>query len=163
MRRATTPPKPAGALRWALLLAAPLLLLTTLFLAACGGEATDGPACLCEQGQAGQTLWCEACGHGWVAGARTQDKIAVDAALADLVRAKASERGLAGQEVDRILSDIAAGIVKKAPACRCEACAAGHPEDHAAGPVPEDDAGPEAVPAPGPGDVPADDDASGRP
>lgn len=134
-----------------------LLLALVVLVAGCGGESAHGPACLCEQGAGGETLWCEACGSGWVAGQRTSDKAAVDRALAELVRTRAAERGLAGAEVDRILSDIAAGVVKQAPPCRCEACASGQPAEHDGvhehehdaehGPAPTHEAGPATSPA----------------
>jgi len=43
-----------------------------LFLSACGDTSTPPPAqaavCTCDQGRAGESVWCEACGHGWVDG-----------------------------------------------------------------------------------------------
>ena len=42
----------------------------------------DGTACTCAEGKAGGTLWCDACDAGYIAGEKTTDKAAVDAALA---------------------------------------------------------------------------------
>ena len=98
-------------------------------LAACGSEGPPA-GCLCEAGQAGQTLWCEACGKGWIDGQPTTDKAAVDGALARLVEKRAEAKGLGGSEVDRIIADIAAGTVKKPKStCQCEHCAHGEPHD----------------------------------
>ncbi len=110
-------------------LALSALVLLSAGLAGCGesGGATD---CLCANGRAGETLWCPPCAKGWIDGVATTDKAAVDRALAALVEKAAAERGLSGSEVDRILGDIAAGVVKK-PACSCQACATGEPHEHA--------------------------------
>lgn len=109
-------------------------LVAALGLSACGADDATPAGCLCEAGRAGETLWCEACGTGWIDGKPAPDKAAVDLALSRLVEERAKARGLGGSEVDRIIGDIAAGVVKRGPACRCEACAKGeaHPEgtDH---------------------------------
>ncbi len=58
-------------------------------LAAAGGAkpAADGHAhkdgaCLCPKGKAGETVWCNSCGVGYIAGEKVTDKTKVEAALA---------------------------------------------------------------------------------
>ncbi|MGB1699282.1 MAG: hypothetical protein ACPHRO_04960 [Nannocystaceae bacterium] len=41
----------------------------------------DGP-CLCPKGKAGETVWCDSCGVGYIAGEKVTDKAKVQAALA---------------------------------------------------------------------------------
>ena len=107
-------------------------------LAGCGDVAASGPSapiskqgelCLCGEGGADKTLWCPVCDKGWVQGVATQDKAAVDKALAEMVRVEAERKGVVNARTDEILADIAAGLVKK-PKCSCEACQDGRPEDH---------------------------------
>jgi hypothetical protein len=61
----------------------------TTALASAGGTAkaaahdhADGKACTCGVGKSGGTVWCSACGSGYVKGEKTKDKAVVTAALA---------------------------------------------------------------------------------
>ena len=67
----------------------------TAALAAAGGTAkaaahghdhADGKACACGAGKAGGTVWCDACGSGYVKGVKSKDKAAVTAALASAAK-----------------------------------------------------------------------------
>jgi hypothetical protein len=49
--------------------------------AADGHAHKDGP-CLCPKGKAGETVWCNSCGVGYIAGEKVTDKSKIDAALA---------------------------------------------------------------------------------
>jgi hypothetical protein len=49
--------------------------------AADGHAHKDGP-CLCPKGKAGDTVWCNSCGVGYIAGEKVTDKSKIDAALA---------------------------------------------------------------------------------
>jgi len=40
----------------------------------------DAHACACAAGKAGETVWCDECGKGYIGGEATTDQSAVDAA-----------------------------------------------------------------------------------
>ena len=106
-----------------------LAVFCCLGLAACGGtDPVEQAACLCTDGAAGTTAWCELHKTGWVDGKKTADKAAVDAALAAEVAANAKAKGQSGTWIENIVSDVATGRVKKKK-CSCESCAKGE-TDH---------------------------------
>jgi len=56
-----------------------------------GHEKGHGAACACSEGKKGATVWCDACGSGYIKGEKTKDKAAVATALAAAKPAEAAK------------------------------------------------------------------------
>ncbi len=54
--------------------------------------------CTCADGKKGATVWCDHCNHGYVAGAKVEEKAVVDTALAAMAHAGKADAVLDGDD-----------------------------------------------------------------
>lgn len=98
-----------------------ILVCALFFLGACGSatpEAHSGheaQACSCAKGKAGESVWCDACGHGYVEGKKVACKGCYDAksggeACTDCVKPETEEAPAETEEAPAETEDAPANV-----------------------------------------------------